>query len=110
MTLFLGVLDNGLLRLDNPEALTGVLRMPFKGLRTGLCLLGVFTKMDSLPGGFRGLIFTTLPSPEESATGLSATVETCILDVSWVWGVLGVLGDRFLPRLLGDFDGVLFGL
>lgn len=110
VTLFLGVLDNGLLNLDNPEALTGVLRIPFKGLLTGLCLLGVFTARASLPGDFKGLAFTELPSPEGPAAGLSVTIVTGILDDSGVLGVCGVLGDKFLPRWLGDFNGVLFGL
>lgn len=100
VTLFLGVLDNGLLSLDNPEALTGVLRIPFKGL----CLLGVFTTRASLPGDFKGVAFTALPSPEGPAAGLSATIETVVLDDG------GVLGDKFLSRWLGDFNGVLFGL
>lgn len=128
VTLLLGVLEIGLLRRCNPEeeehstkALTGVLRIPFSGLLTGLCLVGVSTTRILLAGDLRGLPLRAICSLREiPATGLSATEKTCLLDGGGVLGlpgvrrVLGVLGVVMpciaLPRLLGDFVGVLFGL
>lgn len=127
VTLFLGVLEIGLLSRCNPEedrhsakALTGVLRIPFSGLLTGLSLVGVSTTRVILAGDLKGLPLRTIPSSRElPATGLSAA-ETYVLDgggvlgLPGVRGVLGVLGVVIpwmaLPRLPGDFVGVLFGL
>lgn len=128
VTLFLGVLEIGLLSRynpeeagDSPEALTGVLRIPFSGLLTGLCLVGVSTTTDFLAGDLKGLPLKAIPCSQElPATGLSATEKTCILEGGGVLGVpgvrelLGVLGVVIpwmaLPRLPGDCVGVLFGL
>ncbi len=98
VTLFLGVLEMGLLSRRNPEeerhstkALTGVLRMPFSGLLTGLCLVGVSTTRVFLAGDLKGLPLRVIPrSREVPATGLSATEKTCILDGGGVLGVTGV--------------------
>lgn len=128
MTLFLGVLDLGLLSRCDPEekghstkALTGVRRIPFGGLVTGLCLVGVSTAAVFLAGDLKGLPLKAIwRSQEPPATGLSATEKTFIPKVGGVLGVpgvsqvLGVLGVAIpwtaLPRLPGDFVGVLFGL
>lgn len=122
MTLFLGVLDVGLLSRCDPEekghsteALTGVRRIPFGGLFTGLCLVGVSTAAGDLKGLPLKAIWR---SQEPPATGLSATEkileEGGVLGVPGVPQVLGVLGVATpwtaLPRLPGDFVGVLFGL
>lgn len=95
--------------------------MLFKGLLTGLCLVGVPTTSILLPGDLKGLLLSTIPiSQELLATGLSAAESTRILHEGGVFGVpgvrevLGVLGVLFpkkaLSSFLGDFVGVLFGL
>lgn len=127
MTLLLGVLETGLLRRCNPEekehsteTLTGVLRIPFSGLLTGLCLVGVSTTTVFLAGDLKGLPLKAIPSSQEPpATGFSATEKTFILEWGGVLGVPGVpevlvfLGVVIpwiaLPCLPGDFI-VLFGL
>lgn len=98
MTLFLGVLEKGLLSRYDPEeerhwseVLLGVLRIPFKGLLTGLCFVGVSTATIFLAEDLKGLPLNT------SAAGLSVTESIFILEgdgvlgVRRVWEVLGVL-------------------
>lgn len=99
MTLFLGVLEKGLLSRYDPEeeghwseVLLGVLRIPFKGLLTGLCFVGVSTTTIFLVEDLKGLPLNT------TAAGLSVTESIFILEgdgvlgVRRVWEVLGVLG------------------
>lgn len=95
VTLFLGVLETGLLRRCDPEegwhstkALTGVLRIPFNGLLTGLSLVGVSTTRVCLAGDLKGLPLRVITSSQDlPATGLSVAEKTRILDGG------GVLGD-----------------
>lgn len=107
MTLFLGVLEEGLVNRHEPEAkvLLGVLKIPFRGLLKGLCFSGVSSTIGPLAGDLMGLFC------QAAAAGLSGT--DCIREVGGVLGVRGVLALLpSLPRLLlrGDFGGVLFGL
>lgn len=107
MTLFLGVLEEGLVSRQEPEEefLLGVLRIPFRGLLTGLCFSGVSSTTDPLAGDL-----LVLPC-QAAVAGLSGT--NCILEAGGVLGVRGVLAlfpSLPLPFLPGDFGGVLFGL
>lgn len=96
VTLFLGVLEKGLLsRYDAEEeghwseVLLGVLRIPFKGLLTGLCFVGVSNTTIFLAEDLKGLPLST------TAAGLSVTESIFILqgdgvlEVQRVWEVLG---------------------
>lgn len=121
VTLFFGVFEMGLLRRCGPEevgqsseALTGVRRMPFRGLLPGLSFVGVSTTRVFLAGDLERSMLSCRELP---ASGLCATEETLILDGGGVWGEIGVRGVLggvipcvVLPRLLGDLVGVLFGL
>lgn len=107
MTLFLGVLEEGLVNRQETEedVFPGVLRIPFRGLLKGLCFVGVSTTRDPLAGDLRGLFCHT------AVAGLSGT--DCILEEGGVLGVVEVLAVvpwLLLPLLPGDFGGVLFGL
>lgn len=98
VTLFLGLRGIGLLsrcipaeELHSTIALTGVLRIPFKGVLAGLCLVGVCTTRGCLVGDLKGLPLRDLPCPQGlPISGISATEKTCILDDSGVLGVPGV--------------------
>lgn len=107
MTLFLGVLEEGLVSRQEAEEefLLGVLRIPFRGLLTGLCFSGVSSTTGPLAGDLMGL------PRQATAAGLSGTDR--ILEAGGVLGVRGVLAlfpSLPLLLLLGDFGGVLFGL
>lgn len=85
VTLFLGVLEEGLVSRQEPEeeVLPGVLRIPFRGFVTGLCFSGVSSTTDPLAGDLRGL------PRHPAAAGLSGTDR--ILEGGGVLGVGGVL-------------------
>lgn len=98
MTLFLGVLEIGLwIRCKSVEvhpsikALTGVLRIPFRGLLMGFCFVGVSGTKGFLAGDLKGVPLRDIPSPLVLATsGLSASDKTCVLVEGGVLGDLGV--------------------
>lgn len=120
VTLFLGVLESpGLWTRCNSEeehpsikALTGVLRIPFRGLLMGLCFIGVPGRRGLLAGDLKGLPLRDISPLVLATTGLSATEKTCLLDEGGVLGDFGVRGVRgvlgvvltilALPCLLGD--------
>lgn len=87
VTLFLGVLVEGLASRQEPEGevLPGVLRIPFRGLLKGLCFSGVSSTTDPLVGDLRGL------ARHPAAGGVSGTDRN--LDGGGVLGVGGVLAE-----------------
>lgn len=95
MTLFLGVLEEGLVSRQEAEkeVLLGVLRIPFRGLFTGLCFSGVSSTTGPLAAGL-----SRMDRFRE------------VVGVLGVSGVLVMFPSLPLIPLLGDFGGVLFGL
>lgn len=98
VTLFLGVLEKGLLSRYDPEVeghwsevLPGVLRIPFRGLLTGLCFVGVSTTTVFLAEDLKGLPLNTAAARLSVPESILILEGDGVLGVRGVWEVLGVL-------------------
>lgn len=75
--------------------LTGVLRIPFKGLFMGLCLESISRSRGVIAGDLKGLLLKVIASPELPSAGDSAPEDVCVLVEGLLSGVFGVQG---VPR------------